>query len=517
MKRGKLLSSLTHIKYPQSLRVRLALWNVLILILTLLILGGIVYLFVTFNLRTSLDKRLITQGEKLQVATRIWLLTGHPINKELFKQLAQSTQQNEFTTDDLYIKLFDVKTGMPLQYSPNLQQIRIRYAQHDFDAATQGKQMLATYYDREGNAVRILTMPLLNTNHETIAVVQIGRSLAGTRQVQILLALVLCTGGACAILVVYGLSLLLTGREVRPLSLLSAEMRNLSVGGLGVRLEPKRQIREVQLLTEAFNQMSQRLEASFTLQRNFVADVSHELRTPLTSIRGQIEVLQMNPDLDCEVSQDVQQIRAELIRLSHLVSNLLEMARVEAGMLPKISSESTRRVELDLLLVEIARQAKFLNQQVSVELGQLQQVWIKGDRDILKQMLLNIVDNSLIYTPAGGKVILEVTNADDVPSALQGSENQTHWTRISIRDTGPGIASLDLPHIFERHYRTSQAKARGTLGAGIGLSLARLFAQAHHGDITVESEITKGACFHIWLPLPQESNEEEKLLFQEVI
>jgi signal transduction histidine kinase len=490
--------------------VRLAFWNVLILLLTLLILGAVVYTVVSYNLQSSLDKRLLTQGEKLQGTTRVWLFTGHPVNRELFEQLAQGMHQDEFSSDDLYIKLFDVKTGKTLQFSPNLQQTRIHYTRGDFEAAVRGQTVWATYHDRAGNAVRILTMPVLDLDHHPIAVAQIGRSLDSVHQIEVLLALVLCLGGVCALLIAYAISFVLTSREVRPLSKLSAQMRNLSVGGLGVRLEPKGQMREVQLLTEAFNQMSQRLEASFTLQRNFVADVSHELRTPLTAIRGQIAVLLMNPDLDREVGQDVRQIHAELIRLSHLVNNLLEMARVEAGVVPQVTPENAQRVELDLLLVEIGRQAKFLSQQVTVELGQLQQVCVRGERDILKQMLLNIVDNALVYTPPGGRVQLEVTEVEDIPLCLKEKQQecQQQWVMISVCDTGPGIASADLPHIFERHYRVESTRSRGKLGAGIGLSLARLFAQAHHGDITVESEVKKGSCFRIWLPLSQESGEQ---------
>lgn len=498
------------VKLLQSLRIRLALWNVLTLISTLFILGGIVYAVVTNYLQTSLDIRLVTQGEKLQVATRIWLLNGHPVDRELFKQLVLSMSQDEFTTDDLYIKLFDAKTGKLLQYSPNLQHIHILYEQKNFDAAVQGESVFTTYYGKKGDAVRILTMPLLNTVHQTIAVAQVGRSLAGVRQVQTILATVLCTGGSCATLIVFCISFILTSREVRPLSILSTKMRNLSVGGLGVRIEQKWQITEVQLLTEAFNQMSQRLEASFKLQRNFVADVSHELRTPLTSIRGQIEVLLMNPDLSSDVNQDVQQIRAELIRLSHLVNNLLAMARVEAGILPAISAENIQRVELDLLLVEIARQAKFINQYVSMELGQLQQIWIMGDKDALKQMLLNIVDNALAYTPPEGKVMLEVISTTDTPhlSTEKLRDLQMQWAMISVRDTGIGIAHSDLPYIFNRHYRATQARSRSKLGAGIGLSLARFIAQAHSGDITVESALTKGSCFRIWLPMSLGSIED---------
>jgi two-component system OmpR family sensor kinase len=492
---------------PQSLRVRLALWNALILILTLFLLGAVVYTVVTYDLQTSLDRRLLTQGEKLQLATHIWLLTGHPVDAKLFAQLVESVQEDEFSSDDLYIKLFDAKTGKLLQYSSNLQQVRLRSDERStFDAALHGETVFKTYYDKGGDAVRVLTMPLLNTHHQPIAIAQVGRSLESVRQVQVILGIVLCAGGMSAMLIAYGISFVLTSREIQPLSLLSTEMRNLSVGRLGVRLEPKQQMTEVQLLTEAFNQMSQSLEASFTLQRHFVADVSHELRTPLTALRGQIEVLLLNPDLSDDVRQDAQQMRAELIRLSHLVSNLLAMARVEAGILPEVSAESVQRVELDLLLIEIARQAKFLSQQVSVQLGQLQQVWVMGEKDLLKQMLLNIVENALTYTPAEGNVEIEVLETDELPPQLKEKlpDRQTTWAMISIRDTGPGIAAADLPHIFERHYRARSTRSRSTQGAGIGLSLARLIAQAHHGEITVESSINKGSCFRVWLPMTHE-------------
>ncbi len=111
----------TLIKRPHSLRTRLVLWNSLILLLTLIILSSIIYSLVTYYLQSSQDQRLEIQGEKLQLATTIWLLAGHPINTTLFNQLVQSAQQDEFTPDPLYVKIFDARTGKQLQRSPNLQ------------------------------------------------------------------------------------------------------------------------------------------------------------------------------------------------------------------------------------------------------------------------------------------------------------------------------------------------------------------------------------------------------------
>jgi two-component system, OmpR family, sensor kinase len=493
-------------KKPQSLRARLVLWNISTLLLTLIVLSCIVYALVTYALQSSLDQRLEIQGEKLQLATTIWLSAGHPITNDFFNQLVQNVQQDEFTSDPLYIKIFDATTGKPLQRSPNLLQERIQYNPSDFEAALHGKKTFNTYQNSNGNQVRILTLPLQGPTHQIIAVAQVGRSLASIQQVQLILVLVLGIGEVCAVLVVYLVSFWLTGRELRPLQQLSITMKNLSMQGLGVHISSTNQTTETKLLVEAFNQMSERLETGFTLQRNFVADVSHELRTPLTSLRGQIEVLLMDAELSEGVGQDLRQIQAQLVHLSRIVSNLLAMARAEIGVLPQVTGESIQRVELDLLLIEVARQAHFLKQNISLEFGDLEQIWTLGDADLLKQLLLNIIENALTYTAPGGTIWLEVVCTSTVPALLKekSKEGYNEWARISIRDNGPGIAPADLPHIFDRHYRSSQARARSKLGSGLGLAIARLIAHAHGGEITVESELTKGSCFFVWLPNCQE-------------
>ena len=503
MVKRSLRRSFSLFKQPRSLRTRLSLWNVLIIGVALIIWGTIIYVLVTSYLQTGLDRRLDAQGAKLQGITQAWLTSGSPVNDHLFQQLVESMQVDEYTPDPLYIKLFEAGTGLPLRYSPNLQQIHMPSTTNDLAAAAHGERIFTTYQGANGQQVRILTMPLIDNGHHTIAIAQIGRSLASVQQVQEVLFGVLLVGSVCVLLVVYGVSFLLVRREIQPLSSISKKMSTLSVQGLGVVLGPERRVIELQLLTDAFNQMSQRLEASFTLQRNFVGDVSHELRTPLTAVRGQIDVLLMNPQLDEEARQDVQQIRAELVRLSHLVNNLLVMARVDAGILPEVTAAGMQRVELDLLLVEIARQSSYLNPRVTLELGELQQLCVLGDTDMLRQMLLNIIDNALTYTPAGGQVTLSVTAVDAPPDLLHELQvsRSREWALLQIRDTGPGIHAQDLPHIFERHYRATQAIMRSKLGAGIGLSLARLIARAHEGEITVGSEVGKGSCFHIWLPV----------------
>jgi two-component system OmpR family sensor kinase len=214
-------------------------------------------------------------------------------------------------------------------------------------------------------------------------------------------------------------------------------------------------------------------------------------------------VLLLNPELEGEMRADLQEVSTELRRLTRLVTNLLTSARAEAGMLPRpFEGGSAQIVDLDALLVEVAHQARFINQQVRLELEQLEQVSVPGETDLLKQLLLNLVENALTYTPAGGEVKLSVIRRDCAPPevlAETASQRRT-WARLSVCDSGPGIEPDDLPHIFERNYRGRYGREVRSSGSGLGLFIAQLIAHAHHGAIIVNSEPGKGTCFHVWLP-----------------
>jgi two-component system OmpR family sensor kinase len=165
--------------------------------------------------------------------------------------------------------------------------------------------------------------------------------------------------------------------------------------------------------------------------------------------------------------------------MSRMVADLLLLAQADAG----IELEK-KPVELDTLLLEVYRQGQLMANGVEVKLGHEDQAVVMGDADRLKQLLLNLVDNAIKYTPAGGGVRLSLYRE-------QG------WVQVAVSDTGMGIPPEDLPHIFERFYRTDKARRRG--GTGLGLSIAKWIAEAHGGHLTVESEVGKGSTFKVWL------------------
>jgi len=178
-------------------------------------------------------------------------------------------------------------------------------------------------------------------------------------------------------------------------------------------------------------------------------------------------------------------MEAEAERMSRLVSDLLWLAQADAGVQLQL-----KPVELDTLLLDVYRQALVMaGGRVQVQLGHEDQAIVAGDADRLRQALLNLVDNAVKYTPAGGRVTLSL-------------HREPEWVRITVADTGIGIAPEDLPHIFERFYRVDKARSRALGGTGLGLSIVQWIAQAHGGQVTVESRPGVGSEFTLWLPIP---------------
>ena len=174
--------------------------------------------------------------------------------------------------------------------------------------------------------------------------------------------------------------------------------------------------------------------------------------------------------------------------MGRLAADLLLLAQAEAGI-----TLAKQPVELDTLLLDVYRQARMLSTGVKVRMGPEDQAVVMGDPDKLKQLFLNLVDNALKYTPAGGEVILSLRR--ETQGTGQG------WACVHVADTGKGIPQEELPHIFERFYRVDRARSPGQGGTGLGLSIAQWIAQAHGGSIQAQSQVDKGSVFVVRLPL----------------
>ena len=240
---------------------------------------------------------------------------------------------------------------------------------------------------------------------------------------------------------------------------------------------------EIGNLIEAFNQTLERLENLFTSQQRFLADVSHELRTPLTVIKGNADLMRHMKQFDEESLFSIDQ---EAGRLTRLVGGLLLLTQADSGKL----TLNKQPVELDTLLLEVFQEMHILaGNKVNLKIAGIDQIQFNGDRDRLKQVLLNLVGNAIQYTPQGGDVRMGLARVGD-------------QARIIVRDTGPGIPSEDLPYIFDRFYRAEKSRTRSSSpGFGLGLSIAKWIVENHGGTINVESKEGQGTTFAIWLPL----------------
>lgn len=295
---------------------------------------------------------------------------------------------------------------------------------------------------------------------------------------------VLALAGAVTLPLVALLAWLLAGRGLRPLADLSAFAGQVRAGNLSRRPDAGPQPREVQRLTDAFNVMLARLDESFTQQARFASDVSHELRTPLTALRGGIDVLLMQPRLPTDAREQLEEMSAECARLIRLTQNLLALARLEAAQI-----ERAPIVDCDLACLNVVARARMLRTGVAVEVGNITPARVHADADLLGQMIFNLVDNAVRHVPPGGRVVVSMERA--------GAR-----VRLTVSDTGPGIAEQDLPYVFDRFYRGTSERRSG--GLGLGLALVRWIATRHGGDVTAANRPEGGAMFTVRLPVAAE-------------
>ncbi|MDQ2809859.1 MAG: HAMP domain-containing histidine kinase [Chloroflexota bacterium] len=296
-------------------------------------------------------------------------------------------------------------------------------------------------------------------------------------------------GGTLAGLV---LGRVFTQALLRPLDRVADTAEAIAGGDLGRRLQLPPGRNEVARLGQTFDHMVGRLVATLEAQRRFVADASHELRTPLTSLKGLAEILVIgahgnNPQV---IEQSAGAIRSELERLSRLVNDLLTLSRLDsAGDSADLPVRHTR-TDVCATLAAAVTQMGPLAEAHAVRLEQAcgGPLWVMGDAGQLKQVVLNLLDNALRYTPPGGAVTVRAAVAES-------------WACLTVQDTGSGIAANDLPHIFARFYRGDPSRTRATGNSGLGLAIVRALIEAHGGTIGVQSTSGAGTCFVIRLPL----------------
>jgi heavy metal sensor kinase len=274
-------------------------------------------------------------------------------------------------------------------------------------------------------------------------------------------------------------------RALAPVEKIIGDARRIGVTSFSERLTVSRTGDELESLAETLNEMLARLDASYQRVIQFTADASHELRTPISVMRTNAEITLRKPRTESEYREALSGILVEAENLSRLVEQLLDLARADSAALGMV------RANLSEPLEKAYRQARVLADSKQLKItAQIpkEPVWVQGDAAALERLFLIFLENAVKYTPSGGAVEVQLSSLDRTAIA-------------EIRDTGIGIAAKDISHIFERFYQADPSRSRDNGGRGLGLAIGRWIAQSHGGDITVESELAKGSCFQIRLPL----------------
>jgi heavy metal sensor kinase len=276
-------------------------------------------------------------------------------------------------------------------------------------------------------------------------------------------------------------------RALKPVDRIAATADRIGSHNLSERLPVAKTGDELERLSITLNRMIDRLDEAFQNSRRFMADASHELRTPLTILRGEMETFAQEESLTLEMHERLGAALEELERLVSVVEGLFAISRLDAG------EAQAEWVKFDLrgLASSTADQMSLLGEDKNIAInsaGNGERVWVEGDRARMKQVVVNLLDNAIKYTPEGGHVGISVT-------ARAGR------ALLEVTDTGIGIPPEALPRVFERFYRVDAARTREFGGAGLGLSIVKSICAAHSGRVEAFSTPGHGSVFRVELPL----------------
>jgi signal transduction histidine kinase len=461
-----------------SIRFRLTVLYTLLLALVLGVFGLAVYYYSRLTLQDGVDQGLYSVAAEVREGTMAFVQGD--------ASLVRLAEQVDVFESATYFIVILGQQGQVLSRSANLRSYDVV-----LDPRGRHDRSYVSTVVHDGHPLRVLTEPLtveVGAQSKLIGYLQVARLVDNEALALRRLGLIMLLTGLAALTLSLMMGAILTNHFLRPLDDIAAVALQITrADDLSRRLPDTGRKDEIGRLTMVLNQTLERLERLFHARQRFLADVSHELRTPLTTIRGNIDLMQRMGEADPEALGVVQE---ELERMTRLVEDLLLLARADTGGLP-IRREP---VQLDTIFLEVYRQVRSIRQPVEVILREVDQVCVMGDVDRLKQLILNLVDNAIKYTPERGTVSMAL--AQDAGRAT-----------IEVSDTGIGIPAEELERVFDRFYRVEKARSRRMGGSGLGLSIARWIAQAHGGEITVSSTLGAGSTFRVSLPIVADRSE----------
>jgi len=453
-----------------TLRVRFALWTAALLLSVLLAFGAFVYFDMKQGLEAGLDDSLQWSASEVIAELPVEDIGADATANAELNEWASTARRGRVT-----VRVLD-QTGQLIFARGLYRDLPVEPS--SLAGAAAGKSTFSVQVDPEGgDPVRVYTVPVVREGQPAV-VVQVARSLKSLRETLGSLLKALLVGGPILVLGAAFGGYLLAARALAPIGGITRTARRIAAGDLSARIGLPASHDEVGSLAATFDEMLAQLEASRRRERQFVTDSSHELRTPLAAMQAILSVTRAKRRSPEAYEEALSDLSEEADRLAKLISDLLSAARGETP-----EGRANESVDLSTLLRDVTdsmrplAEAKGLALACTVPDG----LSLQGDSDALIRLFVNLLDNAVKYTEEG-----------EIALAASGDDGRL---RITVTDTGIGIAPEQASHIFDRFYRAEMSRAEP--GVGLGLAIAAAVARAHGGHVAVESTPGSGSTFTV--------------------
>ena len=446
-------------KFFKSIRTRLTLWYLAVIVVLLLIFSSVAYFMLDYTLYNNLDNTLQNRANSLNTPTYVV-----PKSNELLMSFDANGNETQ-------------SVGGVTVDTPKLSGL--------IKKAIAGQNAYLSATGTENQNIRLYATSFLNPFNGQPVVIVVGQTTTEITDVLHTFVYVIVIA-MVAIIILAGIGgLFLAERALKPVQQITKTAQNIEGSDLSQRINVKTDD-ELGMLASTLNEMIGRLEESFNRQRQFTADASHELRTPLAIMQAEATLALSKERAPDDYRKSLETISQESDYMSSVIGKLLFLARSDAGK-EQLTFED---VELKGLITGLASNIEALAQDKGIKFAvdAHEELMVSGDKVKLRQLFINILENAVRYTPTAGHISV---------SLVKQESNAV----VSISDTGIGIPPEHLPHIFERFYRVDKARARADGGVGLGLAIAKIIAESHKGNIEVESELGKGTTFRISIPV----------------
>ncbi len=465
----------------KTLRSRVTTWYVSLLGAALLVFGAALFFGVQGYLQARLEHSLRADGQAISST----FLTQEETKGPLWMQ-GEIAEAYEPEISGRFIRVTR-QDGKVLYQSGDTRDPQIVSSRVSRSTTQPSKEQFREQAVGGGEHLKIFELPYVSASG-TKYVVEVGASTTPIKKVLTdLLKILLLIAPIILLAAAIGGHFMMT-LALRPLVILTQQAERIGMQQFGERLPVIATGDEMERLSLSLNRMISRLEDALAHNQRFSADASHELRTPLTILRGELEQVLRAPGAPSVQREAIGSALEEIDRMARIVESLLTISRLDSGM-DGMKLESVNLSELARCTVD---QMYLMAEEKEIRLQSLQTgtVMIRADAGRIKQVLVNLLDNAIKYTPQGGTVTVAVTTASAGRVGV-----------LEVADTGVGIETESLPHVFERFYRADKSRARESGGAGLGLSIVKAISNAHGANITIESVENEKTTVRFELPI----------------